>query len=123
MATNGQTAVGSGTLVAQEPSKVSANGWVRLGLQRSASDPSKFYVIGQRILKTGVIQKGCDCHDQIYRQNKVGGQCKHLKAFYANPASSDTRLTPEGVNILTAVKLAQNANLNAMVAAQAKKVA
>jgi predicted nucleic acid-binding Zn finger protein len=122
MATNGQTAV-SGGLVAVEPSKVSANGWVRMGLQRSGSDLGKFYVIGQRILKTGVIQKGCDCPHQIYRLNKTGGQCKHIQAFYANPASSDTRLTPEGVNILTAIKLAEQANQNAMVAAKTKKVA
>ena len=94
-------------LQASEPDKVSKNGWVRLGLVRSSSDLAKWYVIGQRILKTGAVQRGCDCPHQIYRLNKVGGQCKHIQAFFAAQPSTDIKYTSLGVQILTSLKLAE----------------
>lgn len=76
--------------------KHSKNGWSRVAEVRSSSDPSKFYVIGVRSLKTGKQQIGCSCPGWIYAKGDKK-PCKHIKQFLDGTGSmKDTKVTPFG---------------------------
>lgn len=115
-------------------SKISANGWVRLALTRSNSDPSKMYVIGIRLLKTGKVEMGCDCPSRIYHKGtkahaEFDCTCKHARAFIDGTISaSDLDLTPEGAEWILARHAAMKtaaaaANKDILAAAQAVRAA
>ena len=84
-------------------SKISANGWVRLAEFRSSSNPAKWYVVGQRFLKDGTEQIGCDCPGwKFAKATGVDGHkkpCKHVKAVQEETfRMHDCQLTQEGAD-------------------------
>lgn len=75
----------------QPADKHSKNGWSRVGVMKSASNPNQEYVIGVRTLKDGSTQVGCDCPGWKYAKNQAGSNskkpCKHLQALMAGQGS------------------------------------
>lgn len=99
-------------LTATTEDKISKNGWVRLAVVKSSSNPTAGYNIGRRRTKNG-IETGCSCKGWIFHR-----KCKHLTAFLAGSIPSHAiDYTPAGVALLSAERATSATRRSATVAA------
>ena len=90
-------------------SKISVNGWIRVGTIRSESNAEQVYILGTREEK-GECVFGCDCPSRKYRKGTKAHAgfsvtCKHARAILDGTASiGNVSLTSEGACFLDALK-------------------